>query len=644
LDQRLAVETRLPVYLNRHEATLVFVRQHPGEVFDLHVEFLEKDSGYVPASSLDLSLSGPALTHRLAVDISRWPDGEYVVRIRERNDQSNVLVRAIRKQTIKKPLPPSAPHDVAGKKMFFVDDWYIAESRGLTFAVKPAEQIAIDWSAVDEVGEVFSGALRQFGISDQGHLYAEIELRTEKGGKATTRWLVSENRKTWKVASQVPPMSSEFTLRNFGEQGTNLGKVIVPHQDRRYRLYNPERDGPVRLNEVTVEYSGLERNVTWSGIPIPFRSRIAVWVKPDGEALILGDPITKDRAEWSAGVPEGEVGDWRDSNDNFGRPRFTADGRRLRAFQSRRIPRSDPYRVYYDNMLTDRIMVTWATADGLTWTPTYFDAPTEEDPWSTQHYGVDLWSEEAGGLEFAYHRIYDVQLQRVYTELAFSRDGFHWNRLERGKPFLTNGARGEWNFGYAITGGTTTRAEYRGEYFEPMVGIDVLHFMFVAANRREDRSVIDASFFAKRFGGRMVGRNGVEQSPVMQWYDSWDDIAAHTRKMRRTPGLMKYRKDGWVAIEPVKRRGEFTTKTLRGGGPELKINARTSKDGFILVECLDEWENPMPAYSGPNAARFTGDSTGAALAWGGQAAGKVPTGVIRLRVTLENAELYTLTF
>ena len=110
-----------------------------------------------------------------------------------------------------------------------------------------------------------------------------------------------------------------------------------------------------------------------------------------------------------------------------------------------------------------------------------------------------------------------------------------------------------------------------------------------------------------------------------------------------TPGLMKYRVDGWISVAPVKCRGIIKSKVLTSNGG-LYLNAKTAPDGFVMIEVLDEHGNFISDYSGPNAARFTGDSTSAELLWSRGKVSSLSDGPFQLLITLEKADLYTLQF
>jgi len=633
LSDKIYVESRLPAYLNTQKAFLVFERLNVEEEISIKLTFCENQTQQVPAAPLKVLLSGPNARHDETIDISSWPDGEYKVTISESKD-TEVLVRAIRKQTIKKPKPPSEPILMEDIKILFFDDWYIESTTGVKKQVNPSEQIKIDPWRNDKTYARNMTSVQKFWFNNEGTMYVKLSARDTANSESLDYWVESKDLKNWHVVDRPgrrrPDKVVDLSCRRSAAKG-----------ERKYRYYNEDRDGKVDLSEVQVRWSGTGKIIKWGDVEIPFRSRVAVWEKENGESLILGKPITIDKHLFD---PD-EIGTWSNSNDNFGDPRINSDGTMLQCYQTRLIPRLDPFRIHYDNVLCDRIMVTWSTSDGLNWTPTFFDVPTLNDPPATQHYGVDMWWEENKRLELAYHRIYDVEMQRVYTELAYSRDGFLWNRVDNGLPFLDNGKPGEWNFGYSITTGNRTRLQGSdGYYYEPMMGINVLHFMFlVSHNRGDNRTIITADYYKNRFDGRMAGEKGVQTSPIWDWYGSWEKIAEETRKEKITPGLMRYRADGWVSVRPVKRRGSIKSKVLISNGG-LHLNAKTAPDGFVIIEVLDEHGNFLKDYSGPNAARFVGDSISSKLIWSHGKVFKLPDKAFRLLITLEKAELYAMQF
>lgn len=630
LSAKVQVESRLPAYINMDDASLVFVRNDDADIL-VTLSFREQNTLAVPAPPVDISLSGCSMRIDVPIHISTWPDGEYKVFISEKGSKDAPLVRGIRKQTNIPPKAPSGPFSVKGSKMFFVDDWYFEKSAGLDRQLHPAELIPVEPWKTDPGCKAVRNSIQSFWMDRNGEMNVNILTASASNKPGKSYWVKSKNLKDWAFISAPSPKHPQCSMVNL--------RTSSKSSSTNYRRYDPEKDGTVDLSQVRVRWSGTEQNLMWGDTPIPYRSRTAVWEKPDGEVLILGDPITIDKSVFG----EEDIGTWSDSNDNFGDVRLSPDGKTLSCYQARLIPRNDPFRVHYDNNLSDRILVTWSTTNGVDWTPSFFDAPTLDDPWSTQHYGVDMWSEENRRLEFAYHKIFDVQLQKVYTELVFSRDGIVWTRMRDGKPFLGNGAPGDFNYGYSITTGNRTRMSWDGYYYEPMQCINVLHFMFMAAYSKDDRSFVTPEFFAQRFDGRMVGEYGVENSPIMNWHKSWDDICELTKKQMFTPAFMRYRADGWIGALPAKCRAEIITKTLVAGG-ELGINAQTEPDGFISIEVLDACGNELPEYCRRNAAVFTGNQTDALLSWSNGAVRELPSEQVKLRITLEKSEIFTLDF
>ena len=79
-------------------------------------------------------------------------------------------------------------------------------------------------------------------------------------------------------------------------------------------------------------------------------------------------------------------------------------------------------------------------------------------------------------------------------------------------------------------------------------------------------------------------------------------------------------------------------------GLNFVLNARTDAGGSVTVELLDAAGQPLPDYSGANAARFAGDATRATLTWKDGGLKALPRAVFRLRLTLQKADCFALYF
>ena len=640
----LDAEFRLPVYLNRSEATLVLERNSDKAPVLVEISFTEQNTGQAPVPPTVVQLKESLGRHEHTVDISAWPDGQYRALIRNAGDSRDVgLVRGFIKQTLSNTASPPIPCDMRNTRMLFVDDWLIDQSSKLTRRICPPEMIPVTpWIKQKDLARYPRNRISSFFVDKDGSMNARITTSTVARGKNTQYWAKSNDLKNWEVIKTPKEQHPDCIRTNLSTQSMNaptLKKGAV------CRPYAPATDGTPDITQVRVYFTGTKHGeIDWAGYKTRGRRVISVWEKAPGLRLILKDSITELPTEKSGLPPEGEIGDWTRTNDNFGRPTLSADGKTLRFQQTLRIPRNAPFRTYYDNILSDRILATWSSQDGIQWTHALFNPPSPEDPPCSQHYDMHSWKEEDGRLELAYYQVYDARLQKITTELASSRDGIYWQRVEPRVPFLSNGENGEWNFGFSRPTGHRYRVEFEDYYYETMQGINVPHFMFLISVYRTDRSGIDSELYKTRFDGRLAGKHGLQHSPIWDWYGSWEKIAKVTREEFSTPGLIRYRKDRWAALTATTEEGSLITKPLTAAKQTLAINANTGDKGKILVEVLDANGNPLPGYSGEDAAVFTGDSTGATLRWAKGTKAHLPDTPFRLSLRLENAELYALEF
>jgi len=138
----------------------------------------------------------------------------------------------------------------------------------------------------------------------------------------------------------------------------------------------------------------------------------------------------------------------------------------------------------------------------------------------------------------------------------------------------------------------------------------------------------------------MESRN-LKNWPHWPHFGSWEALCKFIHKASHTIGVMVYRKNGWTCVRPEHERGALVTKVLTAG-KTLSINAATGPGGSVRVEVLNAAGQALPAYSGRNAAAFSGDSTQADLTWSAGAVKELPAEPLRLRVTIANADLYAI--
>lgn len=644
ISNKLETESVFVAYLNKDTATFVFKCLQSADI-DIMLAFEEQDTHYVPIPPLYYTIYHAQGTQEKNIDISTWPDGEYKVKITEVGGGSSYLIRAIRKWTLPVPTPPSEPIKVAGIKTLFVDDWYIDQQSGLDRNVKPADLIPVKPWEVNASYFRYIHDILDFYFDEQGVLYVNISA-SNNGTSFLNLWMKSSDYQNWQVVSAPVGIKKASTyyanhLLTYKDKIVNRkpSSVTTTH-----RYYNPSTDGPVNLEQVEVITTWTTNKDLGNGIIVPAHSRAAIWNRPVGEYLVLtnpaSDPIVTCFDEW---LGDYDIGRFTNANDNYGHQTMSAAGDESRFYQARLVTRHNPYRVYYDNIFHQRILATWSSTNGEDWSPNFFDIPDHsQESRGLQHYSNYCFKEESDKLEMAFVRMYDAVTQKQYTELAYSRNGHLWHRIN-GQPFVANGAYGSWNFGMVYPGWSNFRVEWDGKYYEPVLGDDILHFMKLAVWGDSTRDHVDVDYFLSMSGGRVADtQKGIPSTEIWDWYGrSWDTIVSETIGSTTAAGIMCYRKDGWVSLSADSAPGQLTTRVL-DAAQTLGINAETQPGGFVKVEVLDAGGTEIAAYCGSNAAVFTGDSVETQLAWSSGSITELPNVPLKLRITLQDANLYCL--
>lgn len=182
-------------------------------------------------------------------------------------------------------------------------------------------------------------------------------------------------------------------------------------------------------------------------------------------------------------------------------------------------------------------------------------------------------------------------------QVAFSRDGFHWDRTNR-EPFIAASRKpGDWERGYISSAGGCCL----------IVG-DRLHFYYGAFKGDE----------AHKGGNQM-------------WSGMYADAAT---------GLATLRRDGFASMEAGAETGTLTTRTVKFAGKHLFVNLDAPR-GALRVEVLAEDGKVIAPFTCENSVPVMADSTRVEASWNGvQDLSTISGHPVRFRFYLKSGGLY----
>ncbi len=181
------------------------------------------------------------------------------------------------------------------------------------------------------------------------------------------------------------------------------------------------------------------------------------------------------------------------------------------------------------------------------------------------------------------------------VQLVLSRNGVHWHRTPKRKPFIRLGRQGTfwsktiWPDGNAIRVGD--------ELWFYFAGLDVHH---------------------------------KEQSQ---------------KKSHGARGHAVLRLDGFISADAAYTGGELTTKPLIFSGNRLELNVDTSAGGTVLVEIQDETGKAIVGFTVKDADEMNGNYIRKVSTWNGSSDVSSLVGKpVRLRFVMRDTELYAFQF
>jgi hypothetical protein len=174
------------------------------------------------------------------------------------------------------------------------------------------------------------------------------------------------------------------------------------------------------------------------------------------------------------------------------------------------------------------------------------------------------------------------------SEIAWSRDGWNFERLPARQHFIEFGPEGAWDHSMVVC--TPRWVEFGDKWWFYYAGFDGSH-----------------------------GDPGARKGAI---------------------GLATIRKEGFISQHAPKTGGVVCTRAMRWPGGALLVNADAS-GGELRVRVSDELRKPVKGFDYEDAPAFTGDAVKHEMKWKGGSLDVLRGKIVRLEFQLHDADLYT---
>ncbi len=241
-------------------------------------------------------------------------------------------------------------------------------------------------------------------------------------------------------------------------------------------------------------------------------------------------------------------------------------------------------------VMRQRDLALWTSTDFRTWQAEAWLLRTDEhDRPNTEFYGMLPVRYGAGFIGFL--EVYHRAVERLDTQLCWSRDGVHWQRVGHRDPVLARGGEGAWDS----------------------------HWVYVTNNDPEP------------VGDRL-----------RFWYGGAGTHHGSKGKHRRAMGVASIRRDGFVSIEGRMDPGYLLTAALDATVPRrLTINV-DAETGDTRVAVLTPGGGVIEGFSADDCRLSADDGVAVAVSWrGGDVVPAQVGGEVHLQFHLRNSSLYS---
>ena len=215
--------------------------------------------------------------------------------------------------------------------------------------------------------------------------------------------------------------------------------------------------------------------------------------------------------------------------------------------------------------------------------------PDEFDPLHTEFYGMTLFRYGPGflGLLLMYHKA----IEKLDVQLAWSRDGFSWNRVGRRNPCLTFGGEGSWDS----------------------------HWVQISHNPPQ-----------------------VQGDRLLMWYNGGCTKHGSGNEHRKAVGACSIRLDGFVSMEAGREDGSLVTTELSCEKPKVLRVIASYPTGRFTAEVLDDTGEPIECYRADDCKVEGKDGTRLKVRWkNGASVYSKKNKYIKLRFHLYQGSLFS---